>query len=86
LKYYTQRFDPTNGGFGTAPKFPTPVNLGFLLQLAKLKPELLGKDDILAAEQMVMNTLQKMALGGIHGMPFQLTADDRSYRSWLCEI
>ena len=86
MKYYTQRFDPTNGGFGTAPKFPTPVNLGFLLQLAKLKPEFLGKDDVLAAEQMAMNTLQKMALGGIHGMSIQLTADDRSYWSWICEV
>lgn len=70
LKYYTQRFDPTNGGFGTQPKFPTPVNLGFLLQLAKLKPDFLSKDDIIAAEQMAMNTLQKMALGGIHGSTF----------------
>ena len=86
MKYYTQRFDPTNGGFGTAPKFPTPVNLGFLLQLVKLKPDFLGKEDILAAEQMVMSTLQKMALGGIHGMPIDLTTDDRSYRSRIREI
>jgi uncharacterized protein YyaL (SSP411 family) len=67
LKYYTQRFDPMNGGFGSAPKFPTPVNLGFLLQLVTLKPKSLTSDAIFAAEQMVMNTLQKMALGGIHG-------------------
>jgi uncharacterized protein YyaL (SSP411 family) len=68
LKHYTQRFDAENGGFGSAPKFPTPVNLGFLLQLMKLKPDFLTEDDIVAAEQIVMTTLQKMALGGIHGI------------------
>jgi len=51
-----------------------------------LKPDFLGKEDILAAEQMVMSTLQKMALGGIHGMPIDLTTDDRSYRSRIREI
>ena len=86
MKYYTQRFDPTNGGFGTAPKFPTPVNLGFLLQLAKLKPDYLGENDILAAEQMVMNTLQKMALGGIHGISIHLKANLRSYWTWIRKI
>ena len=28
----TQRFDNENGGFGTAPKFPSPHNLSFLLR------------------------------------------------------
>jgi uncharacterized protein YyaL (SSP411 family) len=67
MKYYTQRFDTENGGFGSAPKFPTPVNLGFLLQVASLKPDILTKDEINAAGQMAMMTLQKMTLGGIHG-------------------
>ena len=66
LQHYTRRFDADNGGFGTAPKFPTPVNLGFLLELVRLKPKNLIVD-ISTAEQMVMHTLQKMALGGIHG-------------------
>jgi len=70
LKYYTQRFDPTNGGFGSAPKFPTPVNLGFLLQLVNLKPDFLTSEAIFAAEQMAMSTLEKMTLGGIHGISF----------------
>jgi uncharacterized protein YyaL (SSP411 family) len=68
MKYFTRKFDPENGGFGAEPKFPTPVNLEFLLQVAALKSEILSKQDISAAEQMVMNTLQKMALGGIHGI------------------
>jgi len=67
LKFYTQRFDLENGGFGSAPKFPTPVNLGYLLELAKLKPAFLSGDAVLAAERMAMTTLQKMTLGGIHG-------------------
>jgi uncharacterized protein YyaL (SSP411 family) len=67
LKYFTQRFDPVCGGFGSEPKFPTPVNLWFLLQLVQLRPEMLSSEDVLAAEQMSINTLQKMTFGGIHG-------------------
>jgi uncharacterized protein YyaL (SSP411 family) len=67
MKYYSQRFDVENGGFGSAPKFPTPVNLGFLLHLAQLKSNLLSADQVNVASQMVLMTLQKMALGGIHG-------------------
>jgi uncharacterized protein YyaL (SSP411 family) len=67
MKYYIRRFDPENGGFGSAPKFPTPVNLEFLLHLSKLNPDFLSPDEINAAKQMVLVTLQKMALGGIHG-------------------
>jgi uncharacterized protein YyaL (SSP411 family) len=77
MKFYSQRFDAENGGFGSAPKFPTPVNLGFLLQLAKLKPDFLSKDQVTGAGQMVLMTLQKMALGGIHGkyLTSELIAD-----------
>ena len=67
LKFYTQQFDIENGGFGSAPKFPTPVNLGFLLELVKMKPEFLSVEAVSAAERMAMTTLQKMTLGGIHG-------------------
>ncbi len=49
-------FDPENGGFGQAPKFPNPPVLLFLLRRRKLVP----------AAQMVELTLQKMAEGGIH--------------------
>jgi len=67
MKFYTQRYDTEYGGFGKAPKFPTPVNLTFLLELARLRPDDLNEDAIFAAKQMVLNTLHKMALGGIHG-------------------
>ena len=52
-------FDQTYGGFGTAPKFPQPANLDFLLRFhARSK-----RQEPLA---MVEKTLQKMAIGGIY--------------------
>jgi len=84
LKFYTQRFDIENGGFGGAPKFPTPVNLGFLLEVAKLKPKFLSADAVFAAERMVMTTLQKMTLGGIHGCSSHHRTNGRSYWAGVC--
>ncbi len=55
-KILVSHFDPENGGFGQAPKFPNPPILFFLLRRRKLVP----------AWQMVEITLQKMAEGGIH--------------------
>jgi len=51
-------FDPNQGGFGTAPKFPTPHNLGFLLRWYR------RNGDTLALE-MVEKTLDAMRNGGI---------------------
>jgi uncharacterized protein len=53
------RFDAGYGGFGNAPKFPTPHVLLFLLRYWKRT----GKDRALA---MVEKTLRSMAMGGIH--------------------
>lgn len=53
-----KRFDYTYGGFGTAPKFPAPQNLLFLLR----QYHFMGNS---AALKMVENTLQSMASGGI---------------------
>jgi uncharacterized protein len=63
---YTRMFDPTEGGFGSAPKFPRPVNLEFLLHLAAQPslPGLTPPPD--AAEGMALHTLRKMAAGGMH--------------------
>ena len=52
-------YDPQNGGFGTAPKFPTPHNLLFLLRHWHRT----GDNDAL---QMVEATLQAMRMGGIY--------------------
>jgi uncharacterized protein YyaL (SSP411 family) len=52
-------FDPVNGGFGSAPKFPQEPDLDFLLR---------ARDEEWAprAGQMVRVTLSEMAAGGIH--------------------
>ncbi len=48
-----KRFDPTHGGWGSAPKFPQPMVLTFLLQHVP--------DD-----SMITQTLEAMARGGIY--------------------
>ena len=57
-KQLSERFDTENGGFGTAPKFPSPHNLLFLLRYWNRT----GEKNALA---MVEKTLRKMRLGGI---------------------
>jgi len=52
-------YDPQNGGFGTAPKFPSPHNLFFLLRYWHRT----GDEQTL---QMVEETLQAMRMGGIY--------------------
>ncbi|MCJ7615661.1 MAG: thioredoxin domain-containing protein [Desulfobacterales bacterium] len=78
-KAYTQlakAFDNIKGGFGTAPKFPTPHNLTFLLRWHKRSKEL-------KAIKMVEKTLGFMRNGGIFdqiGFGFhRYSVDDR----WL---
>src|SRR5579862_272014 len=53
-----QSFDPANGGFGHAPKFPQAHMLQFLLRYAQRTGEA-------HATQMVESTLDHMARGGI---------------------
>ena len=55
----TERFDGQRGGFSSAPKFPTPHNLLFLLRYWKR-----GSNQ--AALDMVEKTLQTMRRGGIY--------------------
>ncbi|MEM7137560.1 MAG: thioredoxin domain-containing protein [Myxococcota bacterium] len=52
-------FDPTDGGFGRAPKFPQPARLGLLLRYARRT-----RDP--GALHMVTTTLDKMADGGMY--------------------
>ncbi|WP_092333776.1 thioredoxin domain-containing protein [Desulfosporosinus hippei] len=54
-----QSFDSRYGGFGSAPKFPTPHTLTFLLRYGKDHPQ-----D--RAREIVRKTLDGMALGGIY--------------------
>lgn len=55
---FLERFDPKYGGFGGAPKFPTPHNLLFLMEYAK-------KEKREEALKMVEKTLSQMYRGGI---------------------
>ena len=55
----SQSFDPRHGGFGTAPKFPTPHNLLYLLRYWKRTGE--GK-----ALSMVEQTLRSIRMGGVY--------------------
>jgi uncharacterized protein YyaL (SSP411 family) len=52
-----QTYDPVNGGFGNAPKFPPSMTLDFLMQVSSRKPEL---------EDIIITTLKKMAHGGMY--------------------
>ena len=54
-----EMFDPANGGFGRAPKFPMPSNVDFLLRAyAKNRSE--------ETASMVTTTLDAMASGGLY--------------------
>ncbi len=59
LAGFTQAYDPVQGGFGGAPKFPQPSIPRFVLQAATR----FGDP---AAARMVLHTCEKMAAGGIH--------------------
>lgn len=58
---FQRSFDREWGGFGTAPKFPSPHNLMFLMRYA-----VFGRTMESPALQMVEKTLDAMAKGGIH--------------------
>jgi hypothetical protein len=59
FKDFQKRFDEGNGGFGNAPKFPTPHNFLFLLRYWKRS----GNNSAL---EMVKRTLIEMRKGGIY--------------------
>ncbi|RMH67297.1 MAG: thioredoxin domain-containing protein, partial [Bacteroidetes bacterium] len=70
-----QRYDSEHGGFGQAPKFPSPHHLLFLLRYASRT----GRDDAL---RMVTHTLDRMRMGGIYdhvGFGFHRYATDRTW-------
>ncbi len=74
LEALARRFDAEWGGFGGAPKFPTPSNLYLLLELAEEKEE---------AGRLVTATLDQMARGGIYdqlGGGFHRYATDREWK------
>lgn len=72
---FSKRFDDKFGGFGSAPKFPSPHNLMFLLRYWKKS----GND---LALEMVTKTLTKMKMGGIYdhvGFGFHRYSTDKEW-------
>jgi hypothetical protein len=59
---FQSAFDPKAGGFGEAPKFPTPTIPRFLLRYAALNAD---RPAATAARDMALHTLRRMARGGI---------------------
>jgi uncharacterized protein YyaL (SSP411 family) len=57
-----QRADPDRGGFGDAPKFPTPTSLELLLAAADVLPERKARE---AVEHVVLSCVE-MARGGVY--------------------
>ena len=72
---YASSFDPDYGGFGKAPKFPSPHNLIFLLRFSKLF-------DDPTSLKMVETTLENMRLGGMFdhiGLGFHRYSTDKRW-------
>ncbi|WP_322795994.1 thioredoxin domain-containing protein [Tepidiforma sp.] len=64
VRQFAEVFDTTWGGFGSAPKFPSPSNLEFLLAFAAAHA---GEgEEAEAALSMALHTLRAMATGGIY--------------------
>ncbi|MCR3923291.1 MAG: thioredoxin domain-containing protein, partial [Firmicutes bacterium] len=73
FKQVNERFDSQYGGFGSAPKFPTPHNLSFLLRYWK-------RTGTKKALEMVEKTLVAMRNGGVYdhiGFGFHRYSTDR---------
>jgi uncharacterized protein len=62
-KQLDRSYDPKEGGFGNAPKFPRPVTLNFLTRVYARDPK---SDAGKHALDMALFTLRKMAAGGMH--------------------
>ena len=76
VREFAQDFDPVNGGFDDAPKFPRPVQFNLLL----LAWQATGNEP---AREMVLATLRHMAAGGIYdhlGGGFHRYAVDAQWR------
>jgi uncharacterized protein YyaL (SSP411 family) len=57
-----QQADPQHGGFGLAPKFPTPTSLDLLLAASDVLPERKARE----AVDHVLHTCVEMARGGVY--------------------
>ena len=78
-RQFGETFDNEYGGFGGAPKFPHATNLDLLLELWNRSMAGDAVDD--GAQSMCLQTLQRMALGGLYdhlgGGFFRYSVDQR---------
>ncbi len=63
VEAFAEAFDTTWGGFGSAPKFPSPSNLEFLLAYGTAHRDTREGDGALA---MALHSLRAMATGGMY--------------------
>lgn len=85
-EHFKSRYDKIYAGFGGAPKFPTPVNLAFLLHLGQypqIARDVVGGKDCEDAKAMVVNTLRNMWRGGIKDQVGHGFARYSVTRDWL---
>ncbi|CDS12674.1 hypothetical protein LRAMOSA04860 [Lichtheimia ramosa] len=67
FEHFNSSFDAEYGGFTPAPKFPTPVQLGFLFDYyGYFAKDPVHGDNAKQALDMALFTLNKIAMGGIH--------------------
>ncbi|KAF1810069.1 hypothetical protein P152DRAFT_451448 [Eremomyces bilateralis CBS 781.70] len=67
-EHFLGRFDNAFGGFGTNPKFPTPINLQFLLRLgvwSEPVQDLVGEAGVTRARAMALQTLDALSLSAL---------------------
>ncbi|KAK9455983.1 hypothetical protein V1511DRAFT_457736 [Dipodascopsis uninucleata] len=72
-EYFLDRFDKSNGGFGNAPKFPSPVILSTLIRQSSRmaleeKINMSERTNEPTPADMAIFTLDKIAQGGIHDL------------------
>ncbi|CEP13031.1 hypothetical protein [Parasitella parasitica] len=79
--HFENSFDSVYGGFGSAPKFPTPVQLQFLLDYYMFNRQT-KTTDAQKALDMALFTLKRIAAGGIHdhvGSGFHRYSTDKKW-------
>ncbi|MBQ8509431.1 MAG: thioredoxin domain-containing protein [Clostridia bacterium] len=75
VEWFKQMYDSEHGGFGGAPKFPTPHNLLFLMLYSELEGDKNAAD-------MALHTLKQMRRGGMYdhiGGGFSRYSTDRFF-------
>lgn len=89
LLQLSRTYDSQFGGFGSAPKFPRPVEIQLMLYQSKKLEETGKSGEANESKRMVLFTLQCMAKGGIHdhvGGGFHRYSVDERWHGQFCFI